>query len=748
MSFAPIYGSLLAATLAAAAAVGVIVLVTPPTDSARQRRWLIGLRLVACAVLLLGLYRPTLVRADTRPGEAALIVAVDTSQSMTLPDGRGSDRWSVQTAAWQQLAEAILEFDETLDVRLIGYDAGIRELSATIDALDEIVPTGNATDLSAATLAALRSPAGRPLAGVVLMGDGAHTAPQTAGGIGRAVDTLASLGVPLWSVPIGPAGSDSASRDVAIDALPESYQMFADNEVSIDFQVVARSLVGSQVPVRLTWIDRDDNEREVAVREVIPAQSADVIPLEIPITAPAPGTYRLRVTGQPQPGELITTNNTQTAFVDVRAGGGRILVLSGTYRYEETFLRRALRRFPDLDLTQRQVTADTAARWPVDLGDALAPGRYDIYILGDLPAAAIGDAQLQQLTESVAAGAGLLTLGGFQTYSAGGYASSPLADVLPVNLDATRRPTAPAGTAERPDQLPGPVPIQLTRRHGITDLGGADPAELWSRLPPLPGANRLLGPKVAPGVEVLLETDDEQPLLVVGGYGRGRVAALAIDSTWRWWRGGYDEAHRRFWRQLMLWLLAREESSENKVLIELDARRFAIENPPSFRAEVAGVETDQAVALAAEVIADNEPPIPVESIRSAAGSGISGRLPELSPGFYQLRVRPADPAAAVEANEVAFQVIDQSLELTRPMADPVFLQQLAAMTSDYGGAAFAPEDLDALIETIRQRRRSAETPIVEQHRLGDDPVSGWILFAVFTGALSTEWLLRRRWGLA
>lgn len=82
------------------------------------------------------------------------------------------------------------------------------------------------------------------------------------------------------------------------------------------------------------------------------------------------------------------------------------------------------------------------------------------------------------------------------------------------------------------------------------------------------------------------------------------------------------------------------------------------------------------------------------------------------------------------------------------MADPVLLKQLAGMTADHGGAAFAPDEIGTLIETIKQRRRSAETPIVEKFRMGDGPRSGWILFTLFAGALSVEWFLRRRWGLA
>jgi hypothetical protein len=291
--------------------------------------------------------------------------------------------------------------------------------------------------------------------------------------------------------------------------------------------------------------------------------------------------------------------------------------------------------------------------------------------------------------------------------------------------------------------------------HPITNLGDQDTRDLWQQLPPMLGANRFVAPKVAPGVQVLLESPNNEPLLVIGEYGRGRVAALAIDSTWRWWRAGQSELHRRFWRQLVLWLLAREESTGDSITIEMDARRFAASTPPRFRASVQSPTTSVNDApLIAEVINEAEEITPLSISTESRGeqslvklTAITGQLPKLQPGFYRLRVRSADVTSSLQPKEMAFQVVDESKELARPMADPVYLRQLADLTADHGGAAFAPDDVDALIETIQQRRRQAETPVVEKSRLGDGPISGWILFALFAGCLSAEWFLRRQWGL-
>ncbi|QDT07011.1 hypothetical protein K227x_54350 [Rubripirellula lacrimiformis] len=771
LAIEPIYGSLLLAMFAVAATVAVIVMVKPPTTAPKQQRWLIGLRLVAAATLLLALLRPTLVRTDNRPVDAALIVAVDTSQSMTLPDGDGGDRWTTQQTAWQELATRLAGNDASLNIRLMGYDALSRPIAGTdVDALDNVRPDGKQTDLQGAMAATIGAAEGQPIAGVVLMGDGTQTTPITGGGAGRVVETLDSLGVALWTVPIGPARSEQESRDVAVDALPQQYQMFAGNQVDVTFQVHSRAMAGTDVPVRLTWIAEDGSRTESAVRSVLVDRAMDTQAVTIAVTAPPPGAYQLEVRADVQDGELVITNNRQVAFVDVREGGGRILYLFSNLDQEQALIRRSLRRFPDLDLTYRWIPTDTQSSWPVPLGDWFKPGKFDVYMLGDLDAAAIGNQQLDQLSQAIAAGAGLVTLGGFQTYDIGGYASSPLADALPVRMDSARR--RPVGSPPVAEQDAAPEKIQLARNHPITELGGDDPASVWSQLPAMLSGTRLLGPKVAPGVQVLLESERGDPLLVIGQYGRGRVASLAFESTWRWRRRGQDDAHRRFWRQVMLWVLSREETAQNNIVVQMDSRRFSAEQPPSFRAMIDG---SQGVSLVAEIVPagataedPNSPPgtesasvrrlevtteVPSDSSADSPRQAIRGTLPELAPGMYRLRVRSAGAGTTgtgktIPPTELAFQVIDQSRELAQPMADPMYLRQLAGLTADHGGASFDPGQISELVDTILDRRKQAQSPVVEKLRLGDGPWTGWPLFGIFAVAMSAEWWLRRRWGMA
>ncbi len=144
LALEPIYGSLFLAFAVSVAVIAVILVVTPPTENPQHRRWLIALRLIAASVLLLAVLRPALLRTDNRPADAALVVAVDTSRSMTLPDGDGGDRWTAQTEAWRKLAAGIAELDQSLVIRLLAYDSTARKLpSTTPNALDSEHPTVN-----------------------------------------------------------------------------------------------------------------------------------------------------------------------------------------------------------------------------------------------------------------------------------------------------------------------------------------------------------------------------------------------------------------------------------------------------------------------------------------------------------------------------------------------------------------------------------------------------------------------------
>ena len=106
--------------------------------------------------------------------------------------------------------------------------------------------------------------------------------------------------------------------------------------------------------------------------------------------------------------------------------------------------------------------------------------------------------------------------------------------------------------------------------------------------------------------------------------------------------------------------------------------------------------------------------------------------------FIDAIVRPPEDAADVSRFEASIRT-----------ARDVGVQ--AARTTIMPGRRYERfktlEEFKAFERRGRQMLERA-TPIVEKYRLGDGPISGWIVFLIFAAALGGEWFLRRRWGIA
>ncbi|MCH8849792.1 MAG: hypothetical protein IIC89_03090, partial [Chloroflexi bacterium] len=298
------------------------------------------------------------------------------------------------------------------------------------------------------------------------------------------------------------------------------------------------------------------------------------VPIELSTIPQAPGEFKVTLRVPNQSGELVTTNNEMSTFVTVLKGGINVLYLEGALRVDQVYLRRSLDASPDIKVDfVRLDPRDPNAR-PVDLIDLFQPGKYDVYMIGDVDSSQLTAEELQALADVVGDGAGLVMLGGFHTFGPGGYAQTPLVGLLPVEMDARERQRL--GEPIRADvQVPGPLKMQPTdplgRRHYLMTLGQQSGA-IWDKLPPLEGANRLGKPKT--GATVLAETSSGEPLLVVQQAG-GRVMAFAGDTTWHWWMEGFAPQHKRFWRQVILWLARKDELSDGTVWVKLAERRFS-----------------------------------------------------------------------------------------------------------------------------------------------------------------------------
>ncbi|HEY2881419.1 MAG TPA: hypothetical protein VGJ15_03275, partial [Pirellulales bacterium] len=623
-------------------------------------------------------------------------------------------------------------------------------------------PDGTQSAIGAALDDATRRESGKRIAGIILFSDGAQQAyaprdeqPQTP------ARRLNDLPAPLFTVTFGQDRSANQTRDVALTDLVASPSVFIKNDLSIAGAARMNGLVNQPIPVQLLFETSPGKMEVVATTTLRPKLNGEQLKFEMNYIPQTPGERKLVLRAEPQPGERITTNNELSTFVNVLDGGLNVLYLEGDFRPELGYLRRTLATSPDIKLDVEFVDQRNRLHWPdKKLSDYLQPGKYNVYIIGDLDSSAFRKEDLQQLRDAVIKnGAGLIMLGGFHSFWAGGYQKTPLADVLPLEsrpIDQLSRQDFDAKIREdlhlKPVALPDGAGPGKTGVKMLPDprFGYEPPMRLaardqnrqaWEKLPPLDGANKFEALK--PTARPLAISSDGKPLLVAAEPGAGRVLAFAGDSTWRWFMKGFEVEHKRFWRQVILWLAKKDDANEQNVWIKLPQRRFQ----PATRIDFsAGAHTAEGASIdgalfAATLVSPNGSKRPIPVTRQA--DGCVGVLRDVvEPGDYSIVVSATKSGAIIGESKARFVVFQQDLEMENAAARPELMASLAKMTAANGGEAVAPEQLPALLKRIKEQPRDREVATETKFTPWDRPY----FFLLVVGLLGVEWYLRKRWG--
>ncbi|HJS08809.1 MAG TPA: glutamine amidotransferase, partial [Pirellulales bacterium] len=268
----------------------------------------------------------------------------------------------------------------------------------------------------------------------------------------------------------------------------------------------------------------------------------------------------------------------------------------------------------------------------------------------------------------------------------------------------------------------------------------------WQQLPPLDGANLFERGQLKRNAQVLAEADDPQrhPLLVAGQSGDGRTLAFAGDSTWRWPMAGFADAHRRFWRQCVLWLAKKDEETAGRVWIRLAGRRAMRGTRVEFAVGAEDAKGEPIDAATFEVVVE-KPDGSKAQVRATKSDAewVATFRETTEPGDYKIVVTGKEGDAVLGTAEARFLVPDQDLELDRPAAEPSVMAQLAEMTKPAGGAALAAEELPDLLKRLADKPPELKEEVIARVTYWDT----WPFFLLFVGLLGTEWYLRKRWGL-
>lgn len=642
-------------------------------------------------------------------------------------------------------------FDATLQPLLI--QTGHAELPES--------PTGQETAIGSALLECIQKGVGKRLLGIVLLSDGTQKARPPRDALPRdAATALRDANVPIFSVPFGKSGSTD-SLDVAVQTLIAAEHLFVKNELLVSGLVRVNGYLNQPIPIRLLAESNSGNMEVVATEIITATEEGQWVPYKFGYIPDSCGLKKITVDIPALPKEAVVPNNQMSTFVRVLEGGLNVLYIEGSRRTEQRFLRKSLDSSADIHLvyyrfpveaaialahdqgqqgkTAEQILVDMTTKRPSLKEEFFSPGKFSAYMIGDVDAFAWKTEELQGLVDSVRNGAGLIMLGGMYSFGAGGYAETPLAELLPVSLDSLDRQKL--GETIREDvhlgRSLGMRPSKLGRSHFILRLSGnsTENQSRWESLPQLRGGNRIK-PKQA--ALVLAEGEQQEPLLVQQMFGTGRVLAFAGDTTWDWVKE-HEAEHKRFWRQVVLWLAKMDESVQGTCWIELDKVRYYPGEPVPFRVHLRNSQGEE-VREPQVNVRIQRPDGQEEAIPILYESGIptgSVRQTEM-PGDYTILATVQTDNDQQEASN-RFLVYDQNMEMDNPTADPALLSSLSQIT---GGRTIPPESLPTFLEELLNK----SSELVEKRETKISLYDTWpVLFLLIT-ILSLEWFLRKRWG--
>ena len=689
--------------------------------------WL--LQSALAALLLLLLWQPAITISELKPQQNIIAVLMDDSRSMSIAD-EGAPR---QVRAVEALDDGVLsELQKKFQLRLYRLDRGL----SVVPDFKQLQASAPVTHIGDSLRQLSDETSELPIGAVVLLSDGG----ENSGGLDReAISALRNRRIPVHTVGLG---LEQPARDVEVNDASVAPRALADSRLAATVNFQQHGYAGRKAMLRV----REDS-KVLAAREVTLAANGAVQTEALPFSAGPAGAKALQFSIDLLDGEDNRFNNGVTRLVKVESDARRVLYVEGEPRWEFKFIRRA----EDEDRIVRVVsmlrtTENKIYRQGIENPQDLASGfpataeelfKYQAIILGSVEASYFTAGQQDLIKQFVdRRGGGLLMLGGGRySLTEGGWAVSSLAELLPVTLPTTR------GTFQRE-----PATAELTAAGADSMIArlAEDPAqnaERWKKLPYMMNYQDPGRPK--PGAAVLLNMSvngRKMPLLITQNYGRGRTAVLATGGSWRWQMSMplEDQSHEAFWRQLLRWMVT---DSPGQIITSVPSQMLLDDGRIQISADVRG--KDYMPAADARVEAHILGP---EGIAAQVEMAPDPNTPGVfradwnaeKPGPYVAEITAKRGEEELGRDVLNFQRMDGVAENFHTEQNRPLLERLASQT---GGRYWRPQDLSRLPNEISY----SEAGITIR-----DTKELWNMPAVFLLILllrSSEWLLRRKWGI-
>jgi uncharacterized membrane protein len=543
--------------------------------------------------------------------------------------------------------------------------------------------------------------------------------------------------LPLLTYPVG---IRDEYRDVLFKSVKSPSVAFRGKEVVIDAVIKGYGYEGVTVPLILK-----SGEKLLATQRVRLQAGSGEGTITISFTPEEIGSYDLSLAVPPQVGEVHTANNKRNFALKVLRDKIRILMVSGAPSMNYRFMRAALKNDPAIDLLSFvilrmpsnilnvQVQEQSLIPFPVDTLFTKDLKNFDLLIFDNFLYHPFFRTQyLGNIRDFVREGGAFAFIGGANFLGEGGYGGTPLEEILPTRWTGGENYRRPASLIVRPSRTGASHPIT---RFSAEE---ANQRNLWQEMPPLGGFNPLESKNNG---TVLLEGAEGGfwPILTIGTYGKGRALVLATDDSWKWYMGMVAKekdhsAYLRLMERMVRWLT--KDPSLDPVQIALPEKRGS-----------AGEEVEFRVKTGTDHLPARQKEAPALSVFNPAGLKIASQLKPGGQGDEHLGAFVPDRAGTYKIRIESRQgITEETILIPNPAEEfdgaPNHERLKQAASATGGKIVF---DRDELLREIEDLARKKESRFVEEKTkpLWANP----FFLAMVLGFLTTEWYLRRRWGL-
>ncbi len=478
--------------------------------------------------------------------------------------------------------------------------------------------------------------------------------------------------------------------------------------------------------------------RELAVGEINFEYEGE---LSLPLTLDRAGDRIIEVEWLGHESDAIVANNKRIFPLKVRRDRLRILHVAGRPTYDVRALRLFLKRDPSIDLIsffilrtrqdQSRAAISELALIPFPVEELFTEHlpSFDAIVLQDIDAKRYDlDVHFQGLADYVKGGGGLILVGGPSSFSAGGYANTPLEAVLPVELPRV-----------------GEFTSQVPFTPAITEFARSAPALrplrqlIGQRLPEVSGTNRV--GKAKPNAFVAwehpqLKASQEQgaapmPLLILGEAGDGRSIALTLDDTHKLGAGELGEAsagqaHAALWQGLLGWLM-RDPRYENT---QAELRNHCLTGR-ELEISVRSTEQEAQMQLTVTPMGMSKQ-LRIDAVSEQnQGDSLVARFQGFAPGGYVARASSVSQKGGASRFSFACEQGGSAFADPRPLPD-----SLRKLSERLGGRYFSADEALPAPDTARLVLARSVKPWLPT----------WLLSSAAALFLALAWWLRRSIG--